>query len=317
MKLFKTAVAILSISLSACFTSVGAGEKLAVLCSTFPIYQITLNVVGNQKGIAVNLMLPAQLGCPHDYALTPQDMRKLAEADVLVVNGLELEEFLGDPIDKINDDLKIIDSSKGIKNLIEYTDDKGHEHHESAHHEHDQNCKHHHHNINPHLFVSPSMQVKLAENIADGLAEIDKKNKTAFQKNSQIYAEKMRKLANDLQALGGELKNNRIIQPHGVFDYLARDAGLEIIDTVQSHGHQPSAAEMIKIINKIRKEKAGAIFTEPQYPEKIGKTLSRETNIPVAMLDPTATGPQNAPLNYYEQVMKKNILTIRNTLGVK
>lgn len=59
-------------------------------------------------------MLPAQAGCPHDYALTPQDMSKLAQADILVLNGLGLEAFLGSPSARAQKELHTIDSSKGI-----------------------------------------------------------------------------------------------------------------------------------------------------------------------------------------------------------
>lgn len=305
MKLLKLKTLIFSLCLIFCLKTLALENKLRILCSTFPIYQITRNVVGNQKNIDVSLMLPAQLGCPHDYALTPHDMQKLAKADVLVINGLGLEEFMGAPIKKANPKLKIIDSSTGIKNTIKFED--------NHHHKHGEHCNHAI-KVNPHLFVSPAMQEKLALNIAERLAQIDKNNAQFFHKNAETYAKKMQQLAKELKSLGPTLKNNRIIQPHGVFDYLARDAGLKIIATIQSHGHQPSAAEMIEIVNKIKKQKAGAIFTEPQYPEKIGKTLSKETKIPVAMLDPAATGPSNAPLDYYQLIMQKNIKVLKKNL---
>ena len=66
-----------------------------VLATTFPVYQIVRNITQNVPDVEVQLMLPAQAGCPHDYALTPQDMSKLAQADILVLNGLGLEAFLG------------------------------------------------------------------------------------------------------------------------------------------------------------------------------------------------------------------------------
>ena len=62
-----------------------------VLATTFPVYQIVRNITQNVPDVEVQLMLPAQAGCPHDYALTPQDMSKLAQADILVLNGLGLE----------------------------------------------------------------------------------------------------------------------------------------------------------------------------------------------------------------------------------
>jgi ABC-type Zn uptake system ZnuABC Zn-binding protein ZnuA len=127
----------------------------------------------------------------------------------------------------------------------------------------------------------------------------------------------MNKLADEMASLGKRLANNRIVQPHGVFDYLARDMGLEVVGVMQAHGQEPSAAEMIELVKTIKEKKAGGIFTEPQYPEKVGRTLAGEAGVPVAMLDPVATGPAGAPLDYFEIVMGKNMKTLEKTLGVK
>jgi len=421
-----------------------------VLATTFPIYQIVGNVTQGREGLKVDLMLPSQLGCPHNYALTPQDMQKLAKADILVVNGLGMEEFLGAPVKKANPKIIVVDSSAGIMETLPYSGDQhhkhGHEHSKAAHHagrhfewagafnlkpgvyklsftkvdgkyaeptmkmvvlssdeknpigkvenrasdlfatkgealenggrlrlgemhtlrfdvnqsttvfeikidkagvyvfltEHmpsefeagnhffksseGQDIEpfaqktahaHHHGGVNPHLFASPRMTARLAMNIAAELSKADPEGAAIYFKNAKAYAETMDKLANDMAALGKRLKNNRIVQPHGIFDYLARDMGLEIVAVMQPHGQEPSASEMMQLVRIIKERGVGAIFTEPQYPDKIGKALSKETGIPVAMLDPVATGPENAPLNYYVMVMRQNMKTIESTLGVK
>ena len=124
-------------------------------------------------------------------------------------------------------------------------------------------------------------------------------------------------LADDFAALGRRLKNTHIVTQHGVFDYLARDMGLTVVAVVQSEDTQmPSAAEMLQLIKTIKETQAGAIFTEPQYPDKIAAMLSRETGVPTAKLDPVATGPANAAPDYYETVMRDNLRTLEATLGV-
>lgn len=300
-----------------------AAEKI-ILATTFPIYQITRNVAQGRDGVRIDLMLSSQMGCPHDYALTPQDMQKLAKADILVVNGLGMEEFLGAPVKKANPKITVIDSSMGIRETIIYSGDHDHakalRHDEISDHGHAHHSeeKHHHHaGVNPHLFASPKMTAKLAMSIAEGLSKADPKGAAVYLKNARAYAGEMNKLAVDMAALGKRLKNNRIVQPHGVFDYLARDMGLTIVEVMQAHGQEPSASEMIHLVTTIREKRAGAIFTEPQYPEKAGKTLSKETGVPVAVLDPAATGPENAPLAYYETVMRRNMKTLESILGVK
>jgi len=287
--------------------------ELTVLATTFPIYQIVRNVTQGRDGLQVDLMLPARMGCPHDYALTPQDMRKLATAAILVTNGLGLEAFAGAPVQKANPRIIVIDSSTGIREILHYPDMDDHESgHSHAHAEEEHGSA-----ANPHLFASPRMNALLALNIAAGLSKADPDGAALYAENARTYAATMDRLADDMAALGRRLKNNRIVQPHGVFDYLARDMGLEIVAVMQYHGQEPSAAEMMHLVKTIRGKRAGAIFTEPQYPDKIGRTLSKETGVPVAMLDPGATGPEDAPLTYYETIMRGNMKTLEQTLGVK
>ncbi len=299
-----------------------ACAELNVLCTTFPIHQIARNVAQGRDGVDLQLLLPAGMGCPHDYALTPQDMRKLSAADVLVVNGLGLEEFLGAPVQTANPDIETVDSSAGIQDLLEYA----HEHHEAeeehdheaeAEHDHDEHGHHHQHaGVNPHLFASPRQAARIALNVAGGLSKADPEGAGVYFRNARAYAARMNALADELAALGQTLKNNRIVEPHGVFDYLARDMGLEIVAVLRPHGQEPSASEMLELVREIREKQAGVIFTEPQYPAKVGDALARETGLPTATLDPVASGPDAAPLDYYETAMRNNMEVLGATLGV-
>jgi zinc transport system substrate-binding protein len=72
----------------------GPERPLRVVCTILPVYILTLNVVGQIPGVAVKLLLPPHQGCPHDYDLTPSDLIKLSQADIIVANGLGMEEFL-------------------------------------------------------------------------------------------------------------------------------------------------------------------------------------------------------------------------------
>jgi ABC-type Zn uptake system ZnuABC Zn-binding protein ZnuA len=257
-------------------------------------------------------------------------MQKLAAAEVLVVNGLGMEEFLGAPVRKANPKIVLVDSSKGITGILDYLDDDGHDHEQApAKHSHgkktDKGKKakrahddHHHHHggPNPHLFASPRMAAKLATTIAAELAVIDPENAAVYARNAKDYADHLNRLADEFVQLGKTLRNPRVVIQHGVFDYLAADMGLEIVGLVQAHaGQEPSAAEMLKLTKAIKEKQAAALFTEPQYPPKIGQTIAKETGIPAALLDPVANGPDSAPLDYYETIMRRNLETLKTTLG--
>ncbi len=281
-----------------------AANEVHVLCSTFPIYQLTRNIAEGRDAVTVSLLIPAALGCPHHYALTPHDMRQLERADVLVLNGLGMEEFLGAPVRRANPDITLIDSAAGIADLVH-----DHAHHHGHDHGADNGC------VNPHLFVSPLMATRLVATIAAGLSAADPAGALHYTRNAEAYAERLRALHEALTATVATLENRRIVQPHGVFDYLARDTGLEIVAVMNPHGQTPSAAGMLELVREIRARGAGAVFAEPQYSDAAAHTVAREAGIPAAILDPAASGPADAPLDYYEQVMRRNMATLKRVLG--
>ena len=313
-------------------TVAGEATSTKVLVSTFPIYQFARNIAAGSKLLQIDLMIPAQLGCPHDYALTPQDMRKLGEAQVFIINGLGMEEFLGASLKQANPHLQLIDSSVGISDILNYssTAQKTEQHAQDSSHGHVKEKQappdaHHHHasgRANPHLFSSPRMAALQVDNIALALAELAPAEKELFALNAQAYQQKLAGLDSEFQQLGKKLANTRIVIQHGVFDYLARDTGLEIVAVIAAiPGQDPSAAEALNLVRVIREKKAGAIFTEPQYPDSIAQTVARESGVPLAMLDPAANfthSPQEpAPLDYYETIMRTNLHTLAETLGTK
>jgi ABC-type Zn uptake system ZnuABC Zn-binding protein ZnuA len=288
------------------------GKKIKVLCSMFPVYLFTRNVTAGSN-LQVDLMLAANVGCPHDYDLTPQDMQKIAGADVFVINGLGLEEFLGEPVKKANPKIKLLDASAGIKDLIQMKDED-----ENEKGEHKEEGHHHHAGANPHIFADPRTAALMVRNIANELAKVDPANAALYAKNAQDYAARLDNLAAEFAAAAKTFRSKKIITEHAIFDYLAKDSGLEIVAVVEeAPGQEPSAAQMLEIIKKIKASGAAALFTEPQYPAKVGQTIAQEVGLPVATLDPVASGPADAGLDYYEQTMKANLETLKKTLGEK
>lgn len=244
-------------------------------------------------------MIPATLGCPHDYALTPEDMRQIASAQVLIVNGLGLEEFLGAPVRRANPGIALIDASALVDAPLPLAEAgaKG---------------------FNPHIFASPAMSAKMAAAIARGLSKIDPEGADTYEANSSAYGLRMAGLSRELAALGSRLQNNRVITQHGVFDYLAREAGLKIVGVLEEHGGvPPSAAQMRRLVALAISRKVGAVITEPQYPDEVGRTIAREAAIPLIRLDPVANGPKDSPCDYFDGVMRENIELMGKTLGLK
>jgi ABC-type Zn uptake system ZnuABC Zn-binding protein ZnuA len=283
----------------------GQGAKTHILCSFFPMYLFTKNVVGDAPGVEVSLMLPASQGCPHAYDLTPADAKKIAAADVFVLNGAGLEEFDEKKIKAQNAKVAIIDTTKGLK-LIS-ADEHDHEHGPGHHHDSDKN---------PHCFASPNLAAGQVRNIAEGLAAYDAKNAETYRKNANAYAARLEGVGKEFTNDLSKLSNKKIVTMHEVFDYLAKDCGIDIVGEIHT-GTGVEAVVQRKLIDKIKAEKVPAVFKEPQFAERSADAIAKEAGVPVLLLDPVASGPDDAPLDYYEKTMRQNLATLVKAFGGK
>ncbi|MFH1734206.1 MAG: zinc ABC transporter substrate-binding protein [bacterium] len=281
-------------------------ERLNVVCSFLPVYVITQNVVKGVPGVTIQSLLPPNVGCPHNYSLTPTDVAMLEKADVLVINGLGMEAFLSDSPFLDRQDLRIIDASQPIDPIVVGSHEKDLK---KAH-------KPEEHSMNPHAWVSPFLNAEMTRHIGKSLAEIDQGYKDKYLRNAQSYAARVDSLGRGFIRILSPAENRRIVIFHEAFDYFARDINLEIVAVVESvPGVAPSAKELAELIDKIRNAEPVGIFAEPQYPDQLAKMLSDETGVPFYVLDPAASG-QDDPMSYF-RVMIENLKILRTALKIQ
>ena len=294
--------------LTGIFSSFGADKPLKIVCSTFPLYQIVRNLTEGVKETQVSLLLPSSMGCPHDYVLTLSDLQKIHSADLLILNGAGMETFLSSLLKTLPGTLKCLDSSKAGFPLIPV--EKGHECQE-------EHCTHDHgeeFSFNPHFTPSPEVSSSITLYLGERLAEADEKNRETYLANSRSYAEKLNRLLRQMKEKAVQFKRNSIAVQHGSFDYLARDLNLKIICTLDAHDLKSlPASEMIALTKSLKH--ADLLITEPQMESNIADTLSKETRIPLVKLNPGLTGSENAPMDYFENLMSENILALEKYLS--
>lgn len=333
-------LAFLCMLLVAAFAVTGAfaaEPKVRVLATTYPVYLLTRAVAQTSPDVQVDLLIPAQAGCPHDYALTPKDMQKLSKANVVIINGLGLEAFLEKPLAAAGKKIAVIDSSKGVNSIAEEHDEdhdadhdkadaahkddhnpaaaaQGHDHAQEHGHGHDHG--HDHGGLNPHAFSSPLQAAVMARNIGRGLAAAAPDAAKNCPQAADAYAEKLEALGQRLAAVGANAANKNVVALHDGMAYLVRDAGLNLVDVIQEDEEaQPSAARLLDLVKKIKESKPVVLIGEPQYSDKPVLALAAETGVPAVQLDPLASGPSGAPLDYYETVMSKNLATLEKYFG--
>ncbi|MCJ7832787.1 MAG: metal ABC transporter substrate-binding protein [Deltaproteobacteria bacterium] len=285
------------------------GKPLRVVCTILPIYSLTLNVVNGISGVQVELLLSPQQGCPHNYDLTPGDLIKLSRADLIIANGLGMEEFLAKALKQGNLKARVIQAAEKVEPIGNKPASR-HLHHSKNHTDIDHN---HDGSVNGHAWVSPTAAAIMVRTIAEGLALQDPIHAREYRFNAKQYSKKLEGLAREMEEWVSQAKNKKCLTFHDVLAYLARDIGLSIIGVIESHpGIEPSPKDMIRLIDMLKSQKVAAIFSEPQYSDKIARTLSRESGVPLFELDPAATGKPEA--DTYEKAMRKNLEILRNAV---
>lgn len=279
-------------------------DKL-VLASFHPMHVMALNVLRDVPGIRVENMAGAQTGCLHDYQLAPADRQRIDDAWVFVVNGGGMEKFL-DKVLAQDTGLKVVDASRGMELIRNAFGEGGHHHGEAAHAGEEE--------FNPHVWVSVSGAIEQVTRIADQFAALDTAHAALYRANADAYIRRLDILRTQMHAALDPFKGSGIITFHEAFPYFAREFGLEIAAVIEREpGSEPSAAELAKTIEIVRKHKVKALFAEPQYPAKAAETVAKETGIPVRILDPAVDG--DADPDAYLRAMRSNLAVLREALG--
>ena len=271
-----------------------------IVTSFLPMTIFTQNIAGDVAEV-VNL-LPLGTG-PHEYSLTPSDIQKISKADVLIINGVGLEDWILDAVTGAdNDDLETVVASEGIK-LIESSHSSKQENEESITEDHD-----------PHIWLSPKNAVTQVKNIAAALIRIDSKNAEVYKQNRDQYIQKLEELDKEISVKLSNVKNKDFVSFHSAFTYFAKDYNLNQVAVIEEFpGKEPSAAYIAEIETQIQDLGIKAIFSEPQFSPRIVEILASDLNLKIYELDPIATGKTTN--DYYEIIMNQNADNLVNALN--
>lgn len=268
-------------------------EKINIVTSFYPMYIATLNIIDGVEDVTLTNLTENTTGCLHDYQLSTKDMITLENADIFVINGGGMESFIEKAVETYPK-IKIINASQNIYEEQETTNEK--EHHE-----------------NSHYWVSISLYIEQIQTICNELVENDSKNATKYKENTENYIEQLEKIKDEMHKELDNISEKNIVTFHEAFEYFAEEFNLNIVTVIEREpGTNPSAGEIAQIIETIKDKNAKAIFVEPQYSKTAADTISKETNIPIYILDPIVTGELNKEA--YEQIMKENIENLKEAL---
>ncbi len=273
-----------------------------VVTSFYPIYLFALNLLDGIEDVSVTNLAAPDTGCLHDYQLQTGDMKVLAKADAFLINGAGMEGYL-DGVFEAFPALPVVDASRGVT-LLEDCSAHDHDSHE------------HEHAYNAHIWLDAENAILMVTNLADGLMAALPHHADAIAANRDAYIARLAALDAELTAALATIPRKDIITFHEAFPYFAHAYGLNVAAVINRDPDDAlSPRQLADLCKTVKALGAPPLFTEPQYEDKAATTISRETGAPIFTLDPIVTSPADAPLTYYEDVMRQNLAVLLEALG--
>ena len=274
-----------------------AEQPAQVAATTLPVYEFTERIADG-TGITVIQLVTESVSCLHDYSLKVSQVRAAEAAELIVISGAGLEEFMED----LFHGKEIVDCSAGVS-LIESDHEHSHGHDDHSHDGHA-------HEEDPHIWLSPENARIMAENICSGLSARYPEHKETFAQNLDLLLDDLDALQTYGQEQLADLKCRELITFHDGFSYLADSFDLTILEAVEEEsGSEASAAELKHLIEEVRHHKLPAVFTEALGSTSAAQIIAAETGISVYTLDMGMHGES------YFSAMYHNISTLKGALG--
>lgn len=278
-------------------------DVLTIAATTYPVYLFTTAVTEGVEGVEVELVVNQQTSCLHDYTLTVNDMKVLERADVIVLNGAGLEDFMADALSA--SDATVIDCSQGL-DLLPAAGHEGHDHDTE---------------YDPHIWMDPTYVQGMLATIATGLSQLvygdDWASHGEFHTGQLVAKDQLEQARQQWADQLASLSGAELITFHDGFQYFAQAFGLDLLKSIEEdEGSEASAADIKEIIGLIQQHDIPAIFTEVNGSDATANAIARETGVEVCTLDMIMSG-EGRGIQPYLDAMQTNIDTIADALGGK
>jgi zinc/manganese transport system substrate-binding protein len=314
-----------------------AAEPLKVVASFSILGDMAANVGGDRIELTT---LVGPNGDAHVYEPRPADAALLSKADVVLVNGLHFEGFLQRLVDASSTKATVVELARGVQTMdahedeeeghahagheeeghghaAEAPDDDAHEGHAHKDHAHEGHG-HHHGDTDPHAFQSIVNARIYVKNIADAFCVADAAGCDTYRANAAAYDTRLVEAETELKAEIAAIPEDRrvIITSHDAFGYFEKAYGITFVAPKGiSTDAEASAADVARLVEQVREEKASAIFVENITNPRLAEQIARETGMTVGgTLFSDALSDGDGPAGTYIDLMLYNARTIKGAI---
>ncbi len=272
-----------------------AGGRLRVVATTTQVADLAANVGGDR--VRVTSLLKPGIDA-HDYEPSPADINALAHADLVLQNGVGLEEWLGDTIESSGYDGPVVDASQGV--ALRQVDGAP----------------------DPHIWQDPDNARRMAASIERGLATAEPTAAAGFEANLAAYTRQLEALDAEVARQIASLANKKVVTNHDAFGYYLDRYGLELVGSVIPSfdtSAELSGRDIRDLVAKVRATRVKAIFSEASLSPRAAETIGREAGVRVVAgedaLYGDALGPPGSDGDTYLKMIRHNTATIVGNLS--
>jgi zinc/manganese transport system substrate-binding protein len=267
-----------------------ANGEVQLVATTTQAADLARNVGGDNVEV-VGLLAPNS--DPHEYEVRPRDLEALADADLVVRSGGDLDEWLADAIEGAGADAPVLTLSDHVRAVGD----------------------------DPHWWQDPRNGLRAVAAIERALSTADPAGASDYAADAHRYAARLRRLDAAVAACIGKLPagQRKLVTTHDSLGYYARRYGIEVVGTVipsQSTSGQPSAGETAELVDTIRAERVKAIFAESSVDPKVEEAIAREAGATVGEpLWADTLGPPGSSGDTYVKSIAANTRALVNGLS--
>jgi zinc/manganese transport system substrate-binding protein len=278
-----------------------AQDKVRIVATFSILADFAKNVGGDAVEVA---SLVGPNGDAHAYSPSPADGKRLADAKLVLVNGLGFEGWIERLVKASGTKAVVVTASRGIKpRKMEDEDAHGHDHGKT----------------DPHAWQSVANAKTYVANIRDALVKADPAGKAAYEANASAYLAKLDQLENDIKATIAAIPaaRRKIITTHDAFGYFGAAYRVHFIAPQGvSTETEVSARDVAKIIRQIKTQKIPAVFMENVTDPRLMKRIAEEAGAKIGgkLYSDALSGP-NGPAATYLDMMHNNVKEFRAALA--
>lgn len=270
--------------------SLAAAAPLRVVTS-FSVLADMVEQVGGDHVTVESLVGPDSDS--HVYSPSPVDARHIAQADLVVFNGLQLEGWMNRLLDASDYQGVTVVATDGIEPRAFSGADHGeardghdaHDHEGHDAHDHDHEHAHDHGNLDPHAWLDVGRAKQYIVNIRAGLIEADPAHADDYRAAATRYLGELDALDTEIHTLIDAIPEERrvVVTGHDAFEYFGAAYGVRFLSPVGLNtAAEPAAADMAQLVDFLKDNRIPALFYENITSPALIRQLAEETGIPVA-----------------------------------